>query len=75
MWMTTDSVSPNVTGQFFILLGKAHKHGKHFRVQVLLVYVGANPLPGPVLLAVDLDFNAPSAGKVVFTPRLLSGTI
>jgi hypothetical protein len=116
----SESVSPNVTGQFFILLGKAHKHGKHFRIKATLVYVGANALPGPVFLALDglpngvslqgangvtltqpppgspfvvlnlsgasqvspgqflsldLDFSAPSAGKIVFSPRLLAGAI
>jgi hypothetical protein len=114
----TESVSPNVTGQFLLFFGKARKHGKHFRIKATLVYIGANALPGPVLLALDglpggvalegangvtvtqppagspfvvlnlsgagqvspgqflsldLDFGAASAGKIVFTPRLLAG--
>src|SRR5262249_14988478 len=51
--MASESVSPNVTGQFIFFRGKAHKHGKNFRVRAALVYVGANPLPGPVFLALD----------------------
>ena len=117
--MATESVGPDVTGQFLLFLGKVmRKHGKHFRIKATLVYVGANALPGPVFLALDglpggvalegasgvtvtqppggspfvvlnlsgasqvspnqilsldLDFSAPSAGRIVFTPRLLAG--
>jgi hypothetical protein len=48
------TISPNVTGLFVIIPGKAHrlKNG-HFRLRVKLFYFGGNLLPAPVLLVLD----------------------
>jgi hypothetical protein len=50
---TADTVSPDVTGQFAIQAGKPHRHGNHFRVRVMLTYLGGIDLPGPVYLVLD----------------------
>jgi hypothetical protein len=48
-----ESVSPDVTSLFAIQVGKARRHGGHFRVRVTLTYLGGIDLPGPVFLALD----------------------
>src|SRR5262249_9573932 len=49
----SESVSPDVTHQFSIQVGKPQRHGNHFRVRVVLTYLGGIDLPGPVFLALD----------------------
>jgi hypothetical protein len=67
------AISPNVTGLFLIIPGKAHrlKNG-HFQLRLTLLYFGSNLLPAPVLLVLD---NLPGGvslvhadGRTLFQP-------